>query len=159
MSNSLWPHWLQCTRLLCPSLSPGVCSDPCPLSQWCYLTISSSAHFSFAFNLSQQQVCLFVCFPVSWLFTSGGQRIGAPTSASVLPMNIWDWFPLGLTGLTSLKYKGLKSLLQHHSLKASVFRDSVFFVVQLTSVAGKTIALDYADICWCSEPSAFQYAV
>ena len=109
---------------------------------------------------SSRFVCLFVCFfPVSWLFTSGGQRIGAPTSASVLPMNIWGWFPLGLTGLTSLKYKGLKSLLQHHSLKASVFRDSVFFVVQLTSVAGKTIALDYADICWFSEPSAFQYAV
>ena len=71
-------------------------------------------------------------FPVSQLFLSDGQSIGASASASVSPMNIQDWFPLGLTGLISLQSKGLKSLLQHHSLKASVFWCSAFFIVQLS---------------------------
>ena len=83
-------------------------------------------------------------FPMSRLFTSGGQRIGASISASVLPMNIQGWFPLGLTGLISLQSKGLKSLLQHHSWKASILRHSAFFIVQLSHpymTTGKTIAL------------------
>ena len=100
VSDSLQPHELQHTRLLCPSLSPGVCPNSCPLSRWYHSTISSS-------------VTLFYCpqsfqasgsFPVSQFFTSGGQRIRA--SASVLPMNIQDWFPLGLIGLILLS-KGL----------------------------------------------------
>ena len=72
-------------------------------------------------------------FPMSWLFTSGGQSIGTSASASVLPIHIQDWFPLGLTDLTSLQSKGLsKSLFQHHSSKASVLRHSAFFMVQLS---------------------------
>ena len=88
--------------LVCPSLSPWVCSNSCPLSQWCYptilfsVTLLSSCHQSFPASGS---------FPISWLFTSGGQSIGA--SASVLPMNIQGWFPLGLTGLISVLSKGL----------------------------------------------------
>ena len=83
-------------------------------------------------------------FLVSQLFASGGQSTGASTSGSVLLMNIQDWFPLGLTGLISLQSKGLKSLLQHHSSKASILWHSVFFMVQLSypyMTTGKTIAL------------------
>ena len=73
-------------------------------------------------------------FPMSQFFTSGGQSTGASASASVLPMNIQDWFPLQLTGLISLWSKGLKSLLQHHSSKASILQHSAFFMVQLTYI-------------------------
>ena len=87
------------TRFLYPPPSPGVCSNSCPLSQWCYLTISSSvAVFSFCF----QTFPASGSFSMSWLFTAGGQNIGVSASASVLPMNIQGWFPLGLTGLISL---------------------------------------------------------
>ena len=81
---------------------------------------------------------------MSQFFTLGGQSIGVSASASVLPMNIQDWFPIGLTGLISLRSKGLKSLLQHHSSKASILRCSAFFIVQLSHrymTTGKTIAL------------------
>ena len=83
-------------------------------------------------------------FPMSQLFTSGGQSIGPSASASILPINIQSWFPLGLTGLVSLLSKGLfKNLLQHHSLKASVFQCSAFFMVLLSHLyltTGKIIA-------------------
>ena len=104
MSNSLWPHRLWHTRLLCPSSSPRVCSNSRPLSWWCHPTISSSA----APCSSRLQ-----SFPASGpflmiqVFASGGQSIGASASASVLPMNIQDWFPLGWTGLMSLPSRGL----------------------------------------------------
>ena len=82
---------------------------------------------------------------MSRFFTSSGQSIGVSASASVLPMNIQDWFPLGLTGLIPLQSKRtLKSLLQHHSSKASILRSSAFFMVQLSHAymtTGKTIAL------------------
>ena len=89
-------NYIQHARLPCPSPSPGVCSNLCPLSRWCYLTISSSAA-TFSFWL--QSFPALGSFPLSQLFISGGQSIGA--SASVLPMNIQDWFPLGLIGLIS----------------------------------------------------------
>ena len=96
--------WKQHARLPCPSLSPGVCINLWPLSQWCYPTISSSLLPSFpALNLFQYQGF----FPVSRLFTSGGPSIVTSTSASVLPVNIQNWFPLGWTGLISLQSKGL----------------------------------------------------
>ena len=106
MFHSLWPHGLQHARLPCPSLSPRVCSNSCPLCQWCYLTIWSSATpfscpQSFPSNLSQ------LTFPVSQLFVSGGQSIGASALASVLPVDIQGWFPLALTGLISLLSKRL----------------------------------------------------
>ena len=83
-------------------------------------------------------------FQMSQFFTSGGQSIGVSASASVLPMNIQDWSPLGWNGWISLQSKGLSSLLQHHSSKASVLGCSTFFVVQLSHpymTTGKTIAL------------------
>ena len=97
MSDPLWPHGLQHPRLPCPSLSPGVCSNSCPLSRRCHPTISSSVTPSPpSLSLSQHQG-LF-----QWV-TSGGQSIGA--SASVIPMNTQGWFPLGLTGSISLLFK------------------------------------------------------
>ena len=136
---------LQHARLPCPSLSPRVCLNSCPLSRWCHPTVSSSIILPLfpsppAFNPSQ----LAGSFPMSQFLTSGSQRIRASASASVLQMNIQGWFPLGLTGLISLQSKGLKNLLQHHSLKASVLQHSVFFMVQLSHpymTTGKTIAL------------------
>ena len=104
MSDSLGPHGLQHARLPFPSLSPRVHSDSCPLSQRCHPTISSSV---IPFSPRLQSFLASGSFPVSWLFVSGGQNIGASASASVLPMNIQGWFPLGLTGLISLLFKGL----------------------------------------------------
>ena len=106
-----------------------------------------------ALSLSQHQSFFF--FPVSQLFLSGGQSIGASTSASVLPMNIQDWFPLGWTGLFSLQSKGLSRVFfQHHSSKASILQHSAFFIVQVTSVPDyrKNHSFDYMDrkhVCVC----------
>ena len=101
VSNSLQVHGRQHTGLPCPSLSPGVPSSLCPLSQWCHPTIS------FSVTPCLQSFSASESFPNCWLFLSGGQSIGASASASVLPMNIHDWFLLGLTGLISLLSKGL----------------------------------------------------
>ena len=98
MSDPLQPHGLQHLRFPCLSLSPGACSHSRPLSWWCHPTISSCRPVSSC----PQSFPASGSFPVSWLFTSGGQSIGASVSASVLPMNIQGWFPLGLTDLISL---------------------------------------------------------
>ena len=100
--HSLRPHGLQHARLPCPSPSPRACSNSCPSSQWCHPTISSSVAL---FHSSTQSFPGSESFPMSQLFVSGGQSIGA--SASVLPMNIQGWFPLGLTGLIFLLTKRL----------------------------------------------------
>ena len=114
MSNSLWPHGLQHAGLPCPLLSPRVCSISCPLSQWGNPTISSSV---ISFSPCPQSLPASGSFPVSRLFASGGQNIGASVSASVLPMNIQGWFPLGLTSLILWKLKiKLVFLLPHTSI-------------------------------------------
>ena len=92
--------------LSCPSPTPGACSNSCPSSQWCHPTISSSV---IPFSSCLQFLPASESFPMTQFFTSGGQSIGASASASVLPMNIQDWFPLGLTGLMSLQSKGLST--------------------------------------------------
>ena len=141
MSGSLRPHELQHTRPPCPSPTPRVHPNPCPLSQWCHPTISSSF---VPFSSCLQSFPASGSFLMSQFFASGGQSIAASASAWVLPMNIQDWFPLGWTGLISLQSKGLSSLLQHHSSKASILRCSAFFIVQLSHpymTTGKTIAL------------------
>ena len=107
MSNCLRLHGLQCTRLSFPLLPHRVCSNSCLLSQWCYLTISSSAA---PFSSCPKSYPASESFPLSWLFASGGQRFGA--SASVLPMNIQDWFPLELTGLI-LRSKGISRVFSN----------------------------------------------
>ena len=102
-SDSLGHHGLQHARIPCFSPS-GVCLSSCPLNQWCYPTISSSATF---FSFCLPSLPASGTFPMSQLFTSSGQSITASTLGSVLPVNIQGWFPLGLTGLLSLLSKGL----------------------------------------------------
>ena len=138
VSNSLQPCRLQHARLPCPSLSPRVCSNSCPLNQWCHPTISFSV---ISFSSCLQSFPASGSFPMSWLFASGGQSIG---SGSVLPINIQDWFLLGLTGFISFIQGTLKSLLQHHNLKASILQHSAFLMAQLSPTymtPGKTITL------------------
>ena len=109
MSNSLQLHGLQHTRLSCPSPTPGACSNSCPSHQWCHPSISSSViPFSHL-----QSFPASGSFPVSQFFASGGQIIGASASASVLPMNIQDWFPLGWAGWISLQSKELSRVFSN----------------------------------------------
>ena len=141
MSDSLQPHGLQHARLPCPSPTPGACSNSCPLSHWCHPTISSSiAPFCFCL----QSFPASGSFLVSQFFISGGQSIGASASASVLPMNIHGWFPLGWTGWILLLSKGLSRVFQYHHSKASILWCSAFILVQLSHLYmtnGKTKAL------------------
>ena len=117
VSDSLRPHGLQHTMLPCPSSTWEACSNSCPSSQWCHPTLSSS-------------VVPFSCllpfpasgsFPMSQFFASGGQSIGVSASTSALPMNIQDWFPLGLTGLTSLQSKGLSRVFSSTTVQKHQF--------------------------------------
>ena len=140
MLNSLWPHGLQQVSLPCPSLSPRVCSNSCPLCWWCHPTISSSVSlFSWLQSFPASR-----SFPMSQRLASGGQSYWR-FSFSITPSNEYsglissriDWFDL-------LAVQGtLKSLLQHHNLKALILQCSTFFMVQLTSIR------DYWIInCW-----------
>ena len=141
MSDSLQCHESQHARPPCPSPTPGVHSDSRPLSPWCHPAISSSV---VPFSTCPQSLPASKPFPMSQLFTWGGQSIGVSAPASVLPMNAQDWFPLGWTGWISLQSKRLKSLLQNHSSKASILWCSAFFIVQISHPymsTGKTIAL------------------
>ena len=140
MSDSLWPHGLQHSRPPCPSPFPGACSDSCPSSRWCHPTISSSViPFSFCLHSFPAPRS----FQMSKLFPSGGQNIGVSASASGLPVNIQDWFPLGLIGWVSLQSKDLSKVFNINS-KSLILQHSAFFVVQLSHLCmttGKTIAL------------------
>ena len=160
VSDSLWPHGLQNFRPPCPSPSPRACSNSCLLSQWCHPTISSSV---MPFSSCLQSFPVSGSFLMSQLFASGGQSICIrwSFSSSISPSNeYWgmiffktDWFDL-------LAVQGtLKSLLQHHSSKASIFWCPAFFMIQLSHpymTTGKTIALTiHTDLGWQSDVSAF----
>ena len=119
MSDSFQPHGLQHARLPCPSLNPGACSNPCPWSQWCHPTISSSSVIPFSSHL--QYFPSLGSFPMSQFFTSGDQSIGVSASAPVLPMNIQGWFPLGLTDLISLQSKGLSRVFSNTTVQKHQF--------------------------------------
>ena len=142
MSDSLWPHGLQHTRPPCPSPTPRDYPNSCPLSRWCHPTISSSV---IPFSSCLQSLPASVSFQMSQLFASGGQSIGVSASTSVLPMNTQDWSPFKMDWLDLLADQGtLKSLLQHHSSKASILRSTAFFTAQLSHpymTTGKTIGL------------------
>ena len=130
MSDSLLLHRLQHTRFPCPPPSPGAYSNSCPLSWWCCPTISASV---VPFSSYLQSFPASGSFPMSQFFASGDQSIGASASASVLPMNIQDWFPL--TGLISLQSKGLSKIFskpQFESINSLVF--SLLYGPALTSV-------------------------
>ena len=145
MSDSLQPHGLQRARLPCLSPFPRVCSKSCPLNQWCHPTISSSV---VPFSSCLQSFSASGSFPMSQLFTSGTQPIGASTSMSVLSVNIQDWFPLRLIILISLLFKGLSESSptpQFEGISSSVL--SLFYCPIFTSVHDywKNHSFDYMD--------------
>ena len=161
MSDSLWPHRQQQARILCPPLSPGVCSNSCPLSWRCYLTISSSV---VPFSSRLQSFPASGSFPMGQLLTSGGQNIGVSALATVPPMNIQGWFPLGLTGLIALLFKSPRLLKVFSS---TIIRKHQFFGIQLSLWSSFHICtwlpekskLWLCGICQQSDASAFYYTV
>ena len=134
--------WTAFTSLPCPSLSPRVCSNSYPVSQWCYLTISSSAGL---FSFCLQSFPASGYFPMSRRFTSGGQSIRTSASASVLSMNIQGWFPLGFTSLISLLFKGFSRVFSSTTIQKQHFfspQSSLWSNSHIcTMTTGKSIAL------------------
>ena len=118
VSDSLRPHRLPHARLPCPSPTPGACSNSCPSHRWCHPTISSSV---IPFSSCLQSFPALGSFQKSQFFTSGGQSIGVSASASVLPMNIQDWFPLGWTSWISLQSKGLSRVVSNTTVQKHLF--------------------------------------
>ena len=134
VSDSLWPYGLQHARLPCPSPNSRAYSNSCPSSQWCHPTISSSV---VPFSSRLQSFPASGSFPMSLFFASSGQSIRASASAWILPMNIQDWFPLGLTGFISLQSKGLSRIFSNTTVQ--ILWHSSFFTVQLS----------YPSSWWC----------
>ena len=128
---SLWPHKPQHARPPCPSPTPGVHPNPCPLSRWCHPTISSSV---IPFSSCPQSFPASGSFQMSQLFSSGGQSIGVSASTSVLPMNTQDWSPLGWTGWISLQSKGLSRVFSNTTVQKHQF-----FGTQLSSQSNSHI--------------------
>ena len=154
MSDSSWPRGVQHPRLPCPSPSPWICSNSCSLGWWCYPTISSSV---VPFSSCPQPFPASGFFPMSRLFS--GLTIGASASALALPVNIQDWFPLGLTGLVSLLSKGLSRVFcwrrpQFESISSSGL--SLLYGPAFTFVHNywKNQSFDYTDFCQQSDVSA-----
>ena len=155
MSESLRPHGLQHARPPCPSPTPGVYSSSCPLSWWCHPTISSSV---IPLSSHLQSFPASGSFQMSQFFTSGGLSIGDSASASVLPVNIQDWFPLGWTGWISLQSKDSQASSptpQFKSITSSAL--SFLYSPTLTSIHDywKNYCFDHKDHCWQSNVSAF----
>ena len=154
MSSSLWHHELHYSRLPCPSLYP-CCSNSYPLSQWSHPSISFSVAPFFS---CLQSFPASRSLPMSQLFTSGGKNIGASGSASVLPMNIQGWFPLGLTCLISLQSKGLSKVFSNTAVQSSnSLAPRLLYGLTLASIHDywKNHSFDYVDLCWQSNVSAF----
>ena len=155
MSDSFLPHGLQHAKLCCPSPSPVICLNSCPLSQWYHLAISSSVA---PFSSWPQSFPESGSFPMSQLFISGGKSIGTSASASVLPMNIQSWFSLGLTGLIYVLYKGLSRVFSNTTVQNhQFFGAQLSLCPPLTSIRDywKNHSFDYRDPCWQSDVSAF----
>ena len=145
----------QHARPPCPSPTPGVHPNPCPLSRWCHPTISSSV---IPFSSCPQSFPASGSFQMSQFFTSGGHSIGVSASASVLPMDIQDWFPLGWTGWISLQSKGLLRVFSNTTVqKHQFFCPQLSFSPALTSIHDhwKNHSLDLTHLCWQSNVSAF----
>ena len=118
VSNSLWPHEPQHTRAPCPSPTPGVCPNSCPLSRWCHPTILSSV---VPFSSCPQSVPASGSSQMSQFFASGGQSIGVSASTSILPMKTQDWSPLWWTGWISLQSKGLSRVFSNTTVQKHQF--------------------------------------
>ena len=156
VSDSLQPHGLQHTRLPCPSPIPGAYSNSHPLSRWCHPTISSSVIPFFSSCL--QSFPASGSFQMSQFFASGGQSIVVSASASVLTMNIQDWFPLGspCSPRGSQESSPTPQFKSINSLALSLLHSPT-----LTSIHDhrKNHSLDKTELCWQSNVSAFQYAI
>ena len=134
VSDSLWPHELQHARPPCPSPTPGVHSNSCPLSRWCHPDISSSV---IPFSSYPQSLLASESFPMSQLFFGMRQpSIGESALASVLPMNTQDWFPLGWTGWISLQSKGLLKVFSNTTVQKHQF-----FGAKNCTILGKVMSL------------------
>ena len=154
MSDSLRPHELQHAGPPCPSPTPRVYLNSCPLSRWCHPVISSSV---VPFSSCPQSLPASGSLPVSQLLASGGQSIGVSASASVLPMNIQDWSPTGWTGWISLQSKGLSRVFSNTTVQKHQFFGAQLSSQSLTSIHDhwKNHSLDQTDLCWQSNISAF----
>ena len=150
VSNSLQPHGLQHARPPCPSPTPGVYSNSCPLSWWCHPTISSSV---IAFSSCLQSFPASMSFPRSQLFTSGGQSIWTSPSGSVLPVNIQDWSPLGWTGWISLQSKGLSRVFSNTTVQKHQFFSAQLSLKKAMASHSSTLAW---KIPWMKEPGRLQ---
>ena len=142
-SDSLQPPQLQHSRLPCPSPTPRACSNSCPLSRWCHSTISPSV---IPFSSCLQSFPVSGSFPMSQFFASGSQSIGVSASPLVLPMNIQDWFPLGLTGLISVQSKGLSRVFPTPQFESIFLQLLDFFMVQLSHPYTTTIKITALSI-------------
>ena len=155
VSNSLWPHGLQHTRPPCPSPAPRVYSNSCPLSQWCHPTISSSV---IPFPSCLQSFPASGSFPMSQFFASGSQSIRVSASASVLPMSLQDWFPLGWTGSISLLSKKLSRVFSNTTVQKHQFFDTQLSLWSNSPIRTWLLEnhmFDYTDLCQQSNVSAF----
>ena len=153
MSDSLRPHESQHARPPCPSPSPRVHSNSCPLSRWCHPTISSSI---IPFSFCLQSFPASRSFPISQFFTSGGQSIGVSASASVLPMNIQDWFPLGVTGLISLQSKGHSRIFSNTTVQKHQFFSAQSSLGSNSHICMWLLEKEQFwlfDLCWQSDVS------
>ena len=155
--QSLQPHGLQHARLPCPSPTPGACSNSCPLIQWCHPTISSSVPFPSCL----QSFPASGSFPMNRFFASGGQIIGASASASVLPMNIQDWFPLDWLVWSSCSPRDSQESSpapQFESIHFSAL--SLLYGPALTSIHHywKNHSFDCMDLCWQNDALLFNDA-
>ena len=153
MSDYLWPHGLQHARLPCSSSTSGACSNSRPLSGWCHPTISSSV-FAFFYHQSFPPTG---SFPMSQFCSSGDQSNGVSASVLILPMNIQDWFPLGLTGLISLQFMDSESSPTPQFKSINSLAVSFLYSLSLTSIHDywKNHSFDSMDLDWQSDVSAF----
>ena len=144
MSDPLQPHESQHTRPHCPSPTPGVCSNSCPLSQWCHPAISSSV---IPFSSCPQSLPISESFPMSQLFIWGGQSTGVSASASVLPKNTQGWSPLEWIGWISLESKGLSRVFSNTTVQKHQF-----FCAQLSSQSNSHIHTWLLEKPWLEGP-------
>ena len=151
MSNSLQLHGLQHARLPCPSPTPGVYSNSCPSRWWCHPTVSSSV---IPFSSCLQSFPASGSFQMRRFFACGGQSIGVSASTSVLPVNIQDWFPLGLTGLISLQSKGLSRVFynttvwKHQFFGAQLYSPALTSMISLLVPWNSDLTYSKADFLW-----------
>ena len=155
MSDSLRPHEPQHSRPPCPSPTPGVYSNLSPSSPWCHSTISSSI---VPYSSCTQSFPASGCFQMSQFFTSGGRSIRVSASASVLPMNIQDWFPLEWTGWVSLQSKELLRVFSNTTVqKYQLFGSQLSLCLTLTSIRDywQNHSFDHTYFCRQNNVSAF----